>query len=58
MDDLSTPPKVEKKFPMVNFQKLVYPRLIHSGSEAERCFIFSCPWHLQEQGKVIPTKKN
>ena len=36
MEDLSTHPKVEKKFPMVNFQKLVYPRLIHSVLEVKQ----------------------
>ena len=33
---MSTHPKVEKKFPMVNFQKLVYPRLIHPVMEVKQ----------------------
>ena len=28
MEDLLTPPKVEAKFPLVNFQELVYPRIM------------------------------
>ena len=36
MDDLLTPPKVELKFPLVNFQELVYPRIKHAVLEVKQ----------------------
>ena len=42
MDDLLNPPKVEMKFPLVNFQELVYPRIKHAVLEAkQRDLLFS-----------------
>ena len=42
MDDLLNPPKVEVKFPLVNFQELVYPRIKHAVLEAkQRDLLFS-----------------
>ena len=42
MDDLLTPPKVELKFPLINFPELVYPRIKHSMLEVkQRDVLFS-----------------
>ena len=42
MDDMLTPPKVELKFPLVNFQELVYPRIKHAVLEVkQRDLLFS-----------------
>ena len=42
MDDLFNPPKVEMKFPQVNFQELVYPRIKHALLEVkQRDLLFS-----------------
>ena len=42
MEDMLTPPKAENKFPLVNFQELVYPRIKHPVLEAKQkdcCFL-------------------
>ena len=36
MEDMLTPPKVEAKFPSVNFQELVYPRIMNKVLEAKQ----------------------
>ena len=42
MENTATPPKVEKKFPNVDFQDLVYPRLTNPVLEAkQRDILFS-----------------
>ena len=42
MDHLLTPPKVELKFPLINFPELVYPRIKHSMLEVkQRDVLFS-----------------
>ena len=42
MEDLLTPPKVEIKYPQVNFQELVYPRIKHAVLEAkQKDFLFA-----------------
>ena len=42
IEDLLTPPKVEDKFPLVNFQELLYPRIKHPVLEVkQRDLMFS-----------------
>ena len=36
IEDMITPPKAEDKFPLVNFQELVYPRIKHPILEAKQ----------------------
>ena len=36
LENITTPPKVEKKFPSVNFKELVYPRLTNPVLEAKQ----------------------
>ena len=36
MDDMLMPPKVEVKFPLVNFRELVYPRIVNPVLEAKQ----------------------
>ena len=36
MEDILLPPKVEVKFPSVNFQELVYPRITNAVLEAKQ----------------------
>ena len=36
MDDMLMPPKAEAKFPLVNFQELVYPRIVSTVLEAKQ----------------------
>ena len=36
MEDMLTPPKVEAKFPLVNFQELVYPRILNPVLEVKQ----------------------
>ena len=36
MEDLLTPPKIDAKFPLVNFQELVYPRISNPVLEAKQ----------------------
>ena len=47
MKDLLSPPKVEVKFPQVNFQELVYPRINHAVLEAkQKDLLFSLTHNL------------
>ena len=47
MEDLLSPPKVGVKFPQVNFQELVYPRINHAVLEAkQKDLLFSLTHNL------------
>ena len=58
--DVIPPPKVERKYPAVNFVDLVYPRLVYSILEAEPRDVLFCLVHniqpskqrLYEQGRA------
>ena len=50
LENITTPPKIEKKFPSVNFKDLVYPRLINPVLEAKQIdILFSLVHGIYQQ---------
>ena len=59
MEDMLNPPKVEIKFPGVNFQELVYPRINNTVLEVkQRYLLFSLVQYIPEQAEIVSAEEN